>query len=1252
MLKALKQTAIVWMTALFVAAAIVPQTRQAFSQATLLPNASQQYLDDDGNPVANGTIDYYIPGTTTRKNTWQDAAQTQLNTNPVILNAGGHPPASPSGNSGTYGSGSYRQVLKKFDGTTVWDRITASTDGGGNVTTVGDGDLVGTMKNWAGMIAPAQYMFAAGQAVSRTTYPDLMTAITLNQNVVCTSGSPTLTGVSDTTQLRTGANIEANCLPPGVTVVSVTSNTVTMSTNATASAATTARFFVWGNGNGSTSFNLPDMRGRVIAGRDNMNAPTTAAAGRLTTSVFGTNPDATGATGGQQSVSLILPNLPLYTPTGRIAITDPGHTHTYNAPNVVSGVGGGGGTFVNGIVGGTTASSATGVTAALVGTPIGGTFVAASATVGAAGSGYTNGSQVITITGGTCTTAPQFTVTVVGNAITAPVLLTAGSCTVVPTNPASFTGAGAGTGGSINVTYTNTQTPVSVIQPTITSNVIIKVTPDVSSAVASGVASIQGMTGVLTCGSGIICTGNVISAISPVLSIDATNVTYTVPLAGGVQQSQSDYNQKTVYITDFGASTVTVDNTALIQAAIDSLPVTGGTVVVPSGTYTISSALNLAGTANNKSFISIVGSGEGSELKFNTASGNANNMINVMSGNGHAIRNLKLTGDRLNGGVPVRGPTRGFWVTGANYSVGDTVEVSSTDTATTTVAASNLVYRATTGGVAGATFIGDIARWVITSDANFNTVDLSYATKNGIYVSGASNVEISGNYIQLFTYAGINIGSGPVQPANIGAAATHTKVTNNAIIANENGMAGGKWIDSIVDGNTVRDNTIYGIVIDTQSSANILSNNNIVSATTALNGIFIYNNAYVNVSNNMIRGWTNGIVTDNASVRLSINGNQILSAGNVGIYLRGAFYSTIGDNVVQASVSHGINIDSSVGITINANTVDGNAGIGIFANSSSAVSTNDNIASLNGAGGIRFTTVSSGTISSNTVFDNTGVGITGIDTTNVALSGNRSYDTRAGGSKTQTYGATTTGTSAGWVIGLNDLSGNLTGDSSYVGSNSNGALLESPIFTGTPAAPTATPGTNTTQIATTAFAAALGATLQPLDSDLTALASNSTNGLWARTGSGTGAARTVTGVANETVITNGDGVSGNPTIGLASNVTGAWTAYVPTLSCNTGTLTSASATGRSRLVGKTLDWSMTISITTNGTCAGYILATLPVTLRAANNCSVMGAETAVAFTQIAAHNSTTTQMLLTFLGGAYPGANGSSISINGTCEAN
>lgn len=54
------------------------------------------------------------------------------------------------------------------------------------------------------------------------------------------------------------------------------------------------------------------------------------------------------------------------------------------------------------------------------------------------------------------------------------------------------------------------------------------------------------------------------------------------------------------------------------------------------------------------------------------------------------------------------------------------------------------------------------------------------------------------------------------------------------------------------------------------------------------------------------------------------------------------------------------------------------------------------------------------------------------------------------------------------------------------------------------------------------------------DSDLDALASNSTNGLWARTGAGTGAARTITAGDGINVL-NGDG-SGNPIIATAGNL--------------------------------------------------------------------------------------------------------------------
>ena len=56
------------------------------------------------------------------------------------------------------------------------------------------------------------------------------------------------------------------------------------------------------------------------------------------------------------------------------------------------------------------------------------------------------------------------------------------------------------------------------------------------------------------------------------------------------------------------------------------------------------------------------------------------------------------------------------------------------------------------------------------------------------------------------------------------------------------------------------------------------------------------------------------------------------------------------------------------------------------------------------------------------------------------------------------------------------------------------------------------------------------------DSDLNALASTSTNGLYARTGTGTSATRTITAPAAGITVSNGDGVSGNPTLALANDL--------------------------------------------------------------------------------------------------------------------
>lgn len=69
------------------------------------------------------------------------------------------------------------------------------------------------------------------------------------------------------------------------------------------------------------------------------------------------------------------------------------------------------------------------------------------------------------------------------------------------------------------------------------------------------------------------------------------------------------------------------------------------------------------------------------------------------------------------------------------------------------------------------------------------------------------------------------------------------------------------------------------------------------------------------------------------------------------------------------------------------------------------------------------------------------------------------------------------------------------------------------------------------------YTSAIGSTVQGYDAGLAALASYNTNGVLVQTANNTFAGRTLTGTSNEITITNGDGVSGNPTWSLPSAMT-------------------------------------------------------------------------------------------------------------------
>ncbi len=85
--------------------------------SVFIPPGKQTFIDPlTGDVLALGTVEHYVPGGSTPKDTWSDEALTTLNTNPIFLDGGGQ--------CIIWGEGLYRQIARRADGTQLWDQVT------------------------------------------------------------------------------------------------------------------------------------------------------------------------------------------------------------------------------------------------------------------------------------------------------------------------------------------------------------------------------------------------------------------------------------------------------------------------------------------------------------------------------------------------------------------------------------------------------------------------------------------------------------------------------------------------------------------------------------------------------------------------------------------------------------------------------------------------------------------------------------------------------------------------------------------------------------------------------------------------------------------------------------------------------------------------------------------------------------------------------------------------------------------------
>lgn len=225
--------------------------------------------------------------------------------------------------------------------------------------------FIGMVTPWAGVAAtpPAGWLFCAGQNVGRAAYAALFAVLARSATVTITIASPAVAswtghglGAGDPVVFRT-----TGALPSGLTAgtvyyvlatglatdsfrVSTTPGGAAVNTSGSQSGAHTGWYAPHGDGDGATTFGVPDLRGRVVAGHDDMGG---ASANRLTGLVAGVDGDTLGSAGGEEAHTSTLNETA-------------SHLHTFGATGSITNSGGANPRAIAGTAGNTSSAGGDG----------------------------------------------------------------------------------------------------------------------------------------------------------------------------------------------------------------------------------------------------------------------------------------------------------------------------------------------------------------------------------------------------------------------------------------------------------------------------------------------------------------------------------------------------------------------------------------------------------------------------------------------------------------------------------------------------------------------------------------------------------------------------------------------------------------------------------------------------------------------------------------------------------------------------